>query len=361
MTQEQNSLSRREFLQRLAFGTSGAVLAALAGKQGWVSALAPDDPEDDPRSIDNATELGVSAIAKEPDTATTLSDGTVVDASLRPAWQEGVQIAIREAEQEGQFYAWTVDTNPVWLWAGVEADDLPHNGIRWSQPEITAYGDVPSAGINYEGLARVSGSLTLVKTVNDIPYGQAIPDPILAGLENQRGRGALIKDGLLLEMTEPAATEFRLPALPAAFTGFSIECWLQVSGSTEILSTSDFTLSYSQETNQFQLQWGSQTALSPTLEPTISDWHHITVIVDAGPQTISWVMDGVLDQQFGWTRFPTELHTPTGSQIVQFSPSGDVEFGIVRFYERALRTAESISSYQYYGQGMGIFDFVKLS
>jgi len=358
MAMQKKSLTRREFLQRLAFGTGGAVLAALAGKQAWVSALAPDDPEEDPRSIDNATEIGVSAIAKEPDTAPTLSDGTLVDASLNPAWEEGVQIAIREAEQAGHFYAWTIDTNPVWLWAGVEADDLPHNGIRWSQPEITAYGDVPAAGINYEGLAKVSGSLTLVKTVNDIPYGQAIPTPILSGLENQRGRGALINDGLLLEVTEPAGSEVRLPVLPATFTGFTIESWLQISGSTEILSTADFSLSFDQETRRFQLKWGEQTATSPAFAPTISDWHHLTVIVDAGPQTVSWVMDGALNQQFGWTRFPTEMLTPTGSQIVQFPPSGDVEFGIVRFYERALRTAESISSYQYYGQGMGIYDYL---
>ncbi|MEE4195049.1 MAG: LamG-like jellyroll fold domain-containing protein [Anaerolineae bacterium] len=361
MAQEKKSLTRREFLQRLAFGTAGAIVATTAGRQIWVSALAPndpaeDDPVDDPRNITNAKEVNSSTISKDlTDTKPTLSDGTLVDQQLAPPWQEGVVIDIQQTET-GAFLAWTVNTNPVWLWAGEEAEDLPHNGIRWSQPEIAAYGDDPNAGIYYENVAKTAGSLALITTIQDIPYAQVIPAPILTGLEEQQERGTLITDGLVAQTEQPVPEEMGLNL--AGGNGFSIECWIKVTDSTQIFSGDGYALFYDAGSNTFSLQWGDLTAVSPPLSATIADWHHLSVIVDRAPQTISWVIDGVLDQQSGWERFATELYTPVEAHSLLISSAEAVELGSVRVYRRALRTAESLISYQSYGQGMGIYDYL---
>lgn len=361
MENQNNSLSRREFLQRLALGTAGAVFATLGGRQIWVSAVAPkDDPvdgsEEDPRSIDNLKELGSSAISKDTTTAALqLSDGTVVDEKLAPAWQEGAKIEIQETE-EGQFLAWTMNTNPVWMWAGEEAEDLPHNDIRWSQPEIASYGDDQAAGILFERVAKTAGSLSLITTVEDIPYGLALPKTTLLDLNLQHLRGTLVSDNLLVNVEQPSQTE--LTVQEAQGNGFTIEMWIKAHGGAQVFMGDDYELQYDPEANGFLLKWGDILTASPPLEDTLADWHHVCIIVDYGPQTISWVMDGVLNRQFGWARFPTELHSPNGNHSLRLSPSESVELASLRIYGRALRTAETIISYQSYGQGMGIFDYI---
>jgi hypothetical protein len=353
MMQEKRSLSRREFLQRLAVGTAGAVFAVYAGNRIWVSALIPDDPEDDPRNIVTAKEApGPKFAESQSDTPTALSDGTRVDKKLYPDWPDK-NIAIRQTK-DGKFIAWTLGTNPVWVWGGEEADDLPQNGIRWGQPEIAAYSDDPTAAIKYTNMAESTAGYSMTKTVGDALLAQSIPSGITTGLWQQRDRGALIKNGLLIETDQPSETELSLPEFSTTFSGITIECWLKVTGSTEVFSSQDFTLSHDAEAQRFLLQWGTQSVNSPLVEPAISDWHHVAIIVDANPGIINWVIDG----QSGWERFPTELLTSDESIVLQLPQSPNVEIGTVRIYGRALRIAECISSYQFYGQGMGIYDYI---
>lgn len=353
MTTGKTPLSRREFLQHLALGTAGAVFAVYAGNRIWVSALAPDDPEADPRNIETAKEApGPKHANSQSDTPLVLSDGTAVKKNLYPEWPES-NISIRQTD-EGKFLAWTVDTNPVWIWGGEEADDLPHNGILWSQPEIAAYSEVLSNTINYSNIAESTAGFSMTKTAGDALLAQAIPNAITTGLWHQRERGALIKNGLLVESIEPNQTELTIPELSTTYSGITIECWIKVSGSTEVFSSQDFTLSHDAETQRFLLQWGDQLVTSSAVEPANSEWHHVAIIVDVNPGIINWVIDG----KSSWVRFPSEVLTSNESIALLLPQSPNVELGTVRIYGRALRIAECISSYHFYGQGMGIYDYL---
>jgi hypothetical protein len=81
------------------------------------------------------------------------------------------------------------------------------------------------------------------------------------------------------------------------------------------------------------------------------EWHHIGIIVDGGPKTISFVVDGKLNdggdrRQFGWARFPRELRTVNANKQLTIAPKINGEIRQVRIYDRALRTSEIIGNWR---------------
>jgi hypothetical protein len=80
-------------------------------------------------------------------------------------------------------------------------------------------------------------------------------------------------------------------------------------------------------------------------------WHHVAIVVDGGPKTIAFVVDGRLNdggahRQFGWARFPRELRTVSVVDRVVLAPQLQGELRGVRVYDRALRTSEVIGNWR---------------
>jgi hypothetical protein len=85
------------------------------------------------------------------------------------------------------------------------------------------------------------------------------------------------------------------------------------------------------------------------LQPGV--WHHVGIIVDGGPKTICFVVDGELNdggdrRQFGWARFPRELRTVDASDTVAIAARMRGELRQLRIYDRALRTSEMVGNWR---------------
>jgi hypothetical protein len=79
--------------------------------------------------------------------------------------------------------------------------------------------------------------------------------------------------------------------------------------------------------------------------------HHVSFIIDGGPDIISSVVDGRFcdggsEHQFGWKWFDTYLEdVTTPDKLLRIAPSLQGEVLSLRLYNRPLRTAEVIQNY----------------
>jgi len=73
---------------------------------------------------------------------------------------------------------------------------------------------------------------------------------------------------------------------------------------------------------------------------------HFSIIVDGGPKTILFVMDGQIcdggeHRQFGWGRFNPNFRSANGSRSFKISPT----VGNIRIYDRAIRVSEAVGNF----------------
>jgi hypothetical protein len=74
------------------------------------------------------------------------------------------------------------------------------------------------------------------------------------------------------------------------------------------------------------------------------------VIVDQGPQIISFVVDGLFcdggdARHYGWGRYPDPLGDVSGTGELRLAPSLHGELKRLRVYRRYLRTSEAIANF----------------
>ncbi|NNJ85652.1 MAG: LamG domain-containing protein [Akkermansiaceae bacterium] len=79
--------------------------------------------------------------------------------------------------------------------------------------------------------------------------------------------------------------------------------------------------------------------------------HHVTAIVDGGPNIITFIVDGKLcnggEQRIrGWGRFNPKVGDINGASKLKLSPSYDGKIHSLRIYDRYLRTSEAVANYQ---------------
>ena len=79
--------------------------------------------------------------------------------------------------------------------------------------------------------------------------------------------------------------------------------------------------------------------------------HHITAIVDGGPNIITFLVDGKLcdggeSRQYGWGRFDPQLGDINGSETLRLLPSFSGSIQNLRIYDRLLRTSEAVANHQ---------------
>src|SRR5262249_27153052 len=137
---------------------------------------------------------------------------------------------------------------------------------------------------------------------NPVTRGQAVALPRLHDLRTRRGFAI----DLRVRFDELTAGQTLLDTRDPAGKGL-------------LLATSDrATLRLALSDGQNQAAWDSDPGTGPgTLK--VGLWQHITVIVDAGPRLILFVVDGVLDdggavREYGWGRFPRALGDINGRE-----------------------------------------------
>jgi len=264
------------------------------------------------------------------------------------------------------------DRNPVWLCGGVETDSPEGRVIQWSEPEIVLYDDDPYIRMSYPDLVEVDGQYYLTETQKDVARVHRIDPSLLQGLWDQFERADLTREGQLLEVDEPGPAVVDMPALPPFVrrsglspygtddlrTGFSLELWFQLDSSvagrvlldTRLENGQGFVLQHKGNGQLELVIDDGRTRASWDSDPravSVGKRHHAVVIVDGGPNVISFVVDGRLCdggdfRQFGWGRFSPHLRHANGSPRLLIDGAID----LLRVYGRALRTSEAISNFR---------------
>lgn len=268
------------------------------------------------------------------------------------------------------------DRNPVWLAGGIEADSPRGKVIQWSQPEIVLYDDDPMIRMSYPDLVEDGGEYFLTETQKDIARVHRVDPTLVEGLWKQNESKAVPSAGLVLQLPaagQPMPSSVAMPPLPLFLkrsnrgdygtdrlrTGVSLELWVRLKSPAEGQILIDNRRS---DGTGFFLQ----TAANGSVELAMNDgrtenrWrsdsgvldsgsdHHVTAIVDGGPNIITFVTDGVLNdggdsRQFGWGRFSPNFRSLNGAESLRIADSVTA----LRVFERALRTSEAIAAYRH--------------
>ena len=257
------------------------------------------------------------------------------------------------------------DRNPVWLSGGVEADSPKGKVIQWSEPEIGLYDDDPMVRMSYPDLVEEGGEYYLTETQKDIARVHKMDGRLIEGMWEPKGS----TDGLLLRATSGsvAAPEFPIFVKRSrradygtdhTRAGVSFDLFFRLEDTAAGLTLVD-------NPDSSGRGFAIRTARGNSLEITLHDgrtqnrWssdegvltagklHHAVIVVDAGPNVISFVVDGKFNdgleqKQFGWGRFHPQLHSLNGGGKLRLDPH------LLRLlvYGRVLRTAEAIASFR---------------
>ncbi|MCX6611555.1 MAG: hypothetical protein NTW74_11980 [Acidobacteria bacterium] len=257
------------------------------------------------------------------------------------------------------------DRNPVWLSGGVEADSPKGKVIQWSEPEIGLYDDDPMVRMSYPDLVEEGGEYYLTETQKDIARVHKMDRRLIEGLWEP----VASNDGLLLRAASGsvAAPEFPIFVKRSrradygtdhTRAGVSFDLFFRLEDTAAGLTLVD-------NPDSAGRGFAIRTARGNSLEITLHDgrtqnrWssdegvltagklHHAVIVVDAGPNVISFVVDGKFNdgleqKQFGWGRFHPSLHSLNGGARLRVG--GMVKRLLV--YGRALRTSEAIASWR---------------
>ena len=286
-------------------------------------------------------------------------------------------------------YTFGNQRNPAWLCAGREVDTPAGKVIAWSEPEIVLYDDDLSVRMSYPDFVEDAGRYFITETQKTIARVHEVPAEFLEMLWNQHTNRTVATKGLLYDLgaeVQKTAHSAKLPPLPdLAGTsskeggGFTVELSVKLvstEGGQTLLDARDsngtgFAVG---TTDRGTVQISMRGALGPSSTSDLSrnvrdfgiseiswdcdpgqlkpgEWHHIGIIVDGGPKTISFVVDGKLNdggdrRQFGWARFPRELRTVSASNQMTIAPRINGEIRQVRIYDRALRTSEMVGNWR---------------
>ena len=278
--------------------------------------------------------------------------------------------------------------NPAWLAAGHEVDTPAGKALAWSEPEILLYDDDWSVRMSYPDFVEDGGRFFITETQKTIARVHEVPAEFLEMLWKQRTARNVATKGRVLELAQETVRQARtltLPPLPDLAApkdqeggGFTIEFAVkfetldagQILIDARDANGNGFAVS---TTDRGTLQIALRGALGPSsnqyakglldfglgeiswdCDPGVlkpGQWHHVGIIVDGGPKTLCFVVDGKLNdggdrRQFGWARFPRELRTIRFGERMVLAPRLQGEMQQIRVYNRALRTSEMVGNWR---------------
>ena len=173
--------------------------------------------------------------------------------------------------------------------------------------------------------------------------------PDLGSTKDKEGGGFTVEFAVKLESNEGGQT--LIDARDANGNGFAVSTTdrgtvqLALRGALGPSSTGSFSTDV-RDFGLGEISWDCDPGLLKA-----GEWHHCGIIVDGGPKTISFVVDGKLNdggdrRQFGWARFPRELRTINATDRVTLAPRIRGEMRQLRIYDRALRTSEVVGNWR---------------
>jgi hypothetical protein len=252
------------------------------------------------------------------------------------------------------------DRNPAWIAGGIE-----RNGqIHWSEPEIFLYDTDPNVRMSYPDFIEDDGRFYVTETQKSIARVHEIDRSLLRAVWNQHQRNEVAEAGRVLELEGEALEPGRSVTSPLAGklkggAGLTIELSFTLETFTPgqtLLSTEDDagrgwsvrtgpgrTVRLTMNDGERAVSWRCDRGLLQPGEP-----HHVTFIVDGGPNIVTVVVDGKLcdgrgRRQFGWGRFSKHLGPIDGGKLrLGEMLSGQVHG--VRLYDRALRSSEAVGN-----------------
>ncbi|MEK6795913.1 MAG: exo-alpha-sialidase [Spirochaetota bacterium] len=258
------------------------------------------------------------------------------------------------------------DRNPAWITGGIEKD----GHIHWSEPEVLLYDDELASRMSYPDLVEDGGEYYVTETQKTVARVHHVDKTLIEGLWAQAANKKSASEGILFESKKIKKNErlpdaIKLPPLHMHphqwggknFTsGFSIEMRIRVKAGTHgvlfnsrdsagrgtaLTLTDRGTISLFLSDGHNESSWESDGGLI-----TPSAWHHITAIVDGGPNIIMFVIDGKLcdggeERQFGWGRIHPSM-TDVSGDVIHLSCVGECD--LFRIYGRALRVSEAVGN-----------------
>lgn len=268
------------------------------------------------------------------------------------------------------------ERNPVWLVGGVEADSPKGKIIRWSQPEIALYDDDPFIRMSYPDLVEEGGKYFLTETQKDIARVHEIDPALLEGMWNQFHAKVVAAKGLVVDLkgNVPSVVKAAAPKLflqrsrrsdygkEDLNNAFSLDLWVRLDSlkpdqwlvdnrtadgrGYALRTTADRAVEIILNDGRTENRWASDPGSLVAGKP-----QHIVAIVDGGPEIITFVIDGKLNdggdaRQFGWGRFNPNLKSAAGAPEIRIGQNLDGKVLNLRLYDRYLRTSEAVAAFR---------------
>lgn len=263
--------------------------------------------------------------------------------------------------------------NPVWISGGIEKKGF----IYWSEPEIFMYDadlkDVKGIlqGISYPDFIEENGELYVTETQKTTARIHKIDSKFLETLWNQPNIKEEAKNGLVLKLNEmemKPGSVINIPVLSdLTGSGFSIDFWIKLDhlspgqiildardekGKGIVLETTGrSTINLTMNDGEHKVSWDSDPGTLPG-SLIAGEWQHVAVIIDGGPNIISFVVNGYLCdggavRDYGFERFDKDFKDINGAKQIRISNTISGQIKQLRFYNRAILTTEAIGNYRY--------------
>lgn len=264
--------------------------------------------------------------------------------------------------------------NPAWLCGGIEYDTPNGKDIKWSQPEILLYDDDPLIRMSYPDLIEHKGKYLITETQKHHAHIHEINPNLLEGLWSQFEASSICIKDLIISYEDLIPHQIYFPKLVPFCTynrkmpdyrrinlnsGFTIDLTFVIpkQNISEFLienknkEEKGFCLSIQNNRAHFSLSDG-RTENSWSSDPeslSCLGENHLVIIVDGGPNIISYIINGKFNdggnyRQFGFGRFSPNLMDINASEKLNIN--SNLKINSFRFYNRAIQVSEAIGNFQ---------------
>jgi hypothetical protein len=273
-----------------------------------------------------------------------------------------------------------MDRNPAWVLGGVEIDGPDGKIIQWSQPEVLLYDDDPLIRMSYPDLVEDQGNYYVTETQKHIARVHQIDNDFLEKLWGQFDNKEKERNGLIVDWKYSSGSfpqSVNAPKLPDFHerdrdavgyggkhlrNGFTIDLHFtlkELSPNQVLLDARDafgtgwFVCTTKDNTLQLSLNDGRTESVWDCDQGMLQEnqAHYVSIIVDGGPKTISFIIDGVFndggdERQFGWGRFNPYLRSVSGAREMEIGKEIKGEIHGVKIFNRALLTSEAVGNFR---------------
>tara|TARA_B100000212_G_C27384825_1_gene538798 strand:+ start:4314 stop:6185 length:1872 start_codon:yes stop_codon:yes gene_type:complete len=271
------------------------------------------------------------------------------------------------------------DRNPAWVLGGVEQDGANGKIISWSQPEILLFDKDPMIRMSYPDLIEEGGKYFITETQKDLARVHELDSSLIELLWNQEFISERCENGLVASWDlnnrtvghQIKAVKFdpfyvRSERADKAGKDTGAGLTIEVSFKLKDLTPGQMLVDGRDKWGKgFWLETGDDSSLefsmcdgrmvnswsSDPITTRLNQEHHVSIIVDGGPNVILFVVDGLLNdggdqRRFGWGRLNPQLHDLNGASHWTVAKSLKGRVNALHVYDRAIKVTEAIGNYR---------------